>query len=140
MRDRQQVKTIITLTGSYADRKINSSVDAELRERILMSLLADVSDVFEVPLKTTLSSDRQPLAVLVRGIFYLVARVKTDYGLVPIANTVGGRNHASAIFQLRKIQGYLNRNNVEFLTLWSHYLTKSKLFTPKDFIWTELNT
>lgn len=139
MRERQ-VKPTITLTGKYADRKINSPVDAEMRESILMTLLVDVADVFGVPLKTTLSSDRQPLSVLVRAIYYLVARIKTDYGLIPIANVAGRRDHASVIFQLRKIQGHLNDNDVEFLTLWSHYLTHSKLFTPEDFIWTEFNT
>lgn len=136
MRERQ-VKPSIILTGRYAYRKIKSTEDIEMRESILMNLLVDVTDVFDVPLKTTLSPDRQHLAVLVRSIYYLVSRIKTDYGLVPIGDVVGGRDHTGVIFHLNKVQGYLNDSDAEFLVLWNYYLNNSKLFTPNDFVWNE---
>jgi chromosomal replication initiation ATPase DnaA len=108
-----------------------------IRESILTGLLVDVVDVFNVPLPVMQSGDQQELTVLCRSIFYHVARMKTDYGLFPMAKVAGRKDHASVINLLNKVNAFFKESNSEFLTLWSHYLTNSKLFTSKDFPCTE---
>jgi len=104
-----------------------------MREGILTGLLIDVAEVFDVPLKLIQSGDRQELTVIVRSIFYHVARCKTEFGLKQFVKTAGKKEHTSAINLLRNVEGYFKDNNSEFITLWNHYLAHSKLFTPKDF-------
>lgn len=122
---------------SIEEDKIKKRKEAEetpiMRTAILTGLLIDVADAFEVPLKLIQSGDQQDLTVLVRAIFYYVARSKTDYGLTFLAKIAGRKDHTTCIFHLRKVNAYFFYKDDEFLALWNHYLTNSKLFTSKDF-------
>jgi chromosomal replication initiation ATPase DnaA len=104
-----------------------------IREGVLTGLLIDAADVFGVPLETIQKGDQQELTVFVRSIFYYVARTNTEYGLLAIAKIAGRKDHASVIHQLDKVNAFFKEKNAEFLTLWQYYLTRSKLFTSKDF-------
>ena len=123
------------------EEKIRKRKEAEekpyIREGVLTSLLIDVTSAFNVPLSTIQSGDRQELTVLCRTIFYQIARIKTDYGLLHLAKTAGRRNHTSVFHRLRIANGLLKDKDAELLTLWNHYLSNSKLFTKKDFPWNE---
>lgn len=122
---------------SIEEQKIQKKKEAEempyIREGVLMGLLIDVADVFNVPLKLIKAGDQQYLTVLVRAIFYYVARMKTEYGLMPMANTAGRKDHAGVIRHVKIINSYFKYKDPEFLSLWNFYLINSKLFTDKDF-------
>jgi chromosomal replication initiation ATPase DnaA len=122
---------------SIEEQKIKRKREAEelpyTREAILTSLLIDVADAFNVPLKIIKAGDQQQLTVLVRTLFYYVARMKTDYGLKSLAWTAGRKDHSGCIQQLKKVQAFFYHKDNEFLALWDHYLTNSNLFTSKDF-------
>jgi chromosomal replication initiation ATPase DnaA len=104
-----------------------------IRESILTNLLIDVADAFKVPLKLVQKGDQQQLTVLVRVIFYYVARSKTEYSLKSMALVAGRKDHSICIGHLQKVYSYFYDKDQEFLTLWNHYLSTSKLFTSKDF-------
>lgn len=115
------------------DKKKEAEELSFIREAILTGLLIDVADAFDVPLKLIQSGDQQGLTVLVRAIFFFVARSKTDYGLTYMAKIAGRKDHTTCIFHLRKVNAYFFNKDNEFITLWNHYLANSKLFTIKDF-------
>jgi len=108
-----------------------------MREGVLMGLLIDIADVFNVPVATIQSGDRQDLTVFVRSVFYHVARAKTHYGVIILAKTAGRDNHTSCVHHARKVSRYFREREPEFLALWNYYLSNSKLFTKKDFPWNE---
>lgn len=122
---------------SIEEQKIKKRKEVEelplIRESILANLLIDVADAFKVPLKIIKAGDQQQLTVLVRALFYYVARIKTDYGLKHMAKVAGRKNHTGCISRLKKIQAYFDHKDSEFLAIWDHYLAHSKLFTHKDF-------
>jgi chromosomal replication initiation ATPase DnaA len=132
-------KLSINMALCMAEEKRRKQKEAEelpfIREGVLTELLLDIADVFEVPLKTIQSGDRQDLTVLVRSFFYFIARAKTDYSLLALAKIAGRKDHASVINRLQKVDAFFKGKNAEFLALWDHYLTNSKLFTKKDFPW-----
>lgn len=130
-------KPSMNMLLSIAEQKLQKKKEAEelpcIRESILTNLLVDVADAFNVPLKIVKAGDQQQLTVLVRAIFYYIARYKTDYGLKSLAKTAGRKDHAGCIAQLKKVQAFMHYKEPEFISLWNHYLNNSKLFTSKDF-------
>jgi chromosomal replication initiation ATPase DnaA len=115
------------LRQKYAD-------DVEIMcEGLLKGLLIDIGNVFNVPLETIQSGDYSRLTVLVRSIYYHIARAKTHYGIVLISKMAGRKDHSDCVHHTRKVIGYLKVGDPEFLSAWNHYLTSSKLFTKKDF-------
>lgn len=130
---KKTMEVALSLEDERIHRKKLMEEKAEIRQGILTSLLIDVADVFNVQLKTVQSGNQQDLTVLVRVIFYYVARIKTEYGFWPIATVAGRKDHAGVIKHLQTVDAYFKHKDQQFLTLWSHYLTNSKLFTHKDF-------
>jgi len=124
---------LLSIEEQKAVKRKASEDQINVRESILTCLLIDVADVFDVRLETVQSGNQQDLTVLVRVIFYYVAREKTDYGLWPLAVTAGRKDHAGVIRHLQLVNAYFKHKDPQFLTLWDHYLTNSRLFTHKDF-------
>jgi len=120
-----------------ADQKVHRKRMAEemamAREHILINILIDVADAFNVPLALIQKGDQQQLTVLVRALYYYIVRAKTEYGLKYMAKVAGRKDHTSCLPQLRKVQTFFTQKDEEFLSIWDHYLSKSKLFTSKDF-------
>lgn len=114
--------------------KIEAEQNAYIRDGILTSLLIDVAEAFNVKLETVQSGQKKEMTVLVRSIFYYVAKCKTEYGKKRMALVAGRKDHAACIKHLRMVDYCFKHKDHEFLTLWNHYLTNSKLFTYKDFL------
>lgn len=127
------MEMMLYLADEKEQRQKYAKEIAVMREGVLTGLLIDIADVFNVPIETIQSGDKQELTVLVRSFFYHVARTKTHYGVVVLAKTAGRNNHAACVHHARKVKRYFKDRNTEFLTLWDHYLKHSKLFTKNDF-------
>lgn len=128
---------ILLMAHEKERKKIEAKEMPFIREGVLTGLLIDVVDVFNVPLKAMQLGDQQELTVFCRTIFYYVARTKTAYGLIHLAKTAGRIDHVGVLSRLRIVNAFFQEKNSEFLALWDHYLTHSKLFTKKDFPWNE---
>jgi chromosomal replication initiation ATPase DnaA len=130
-------KRSLNINLSMAEERRQKKIEAEesitIREAILTGLLIDVADVFNVKLETVQSGNQQELTVLVRSIFYYVARTKTAYGAWPMATTAGRKDHAGVLRHVEIVKAYFKHKDPQFLTLWDYYLTNSNLFTDKDF-------
>jgi hypothetical protein len=131
------VEMVLYLAEEKDMRKRYDKESAAMREGILMGLLIDIADVFNVPIKTIQSGDRQDLTVFVRSVFYHVARAKTHYKINSLIRITGRNHHAACVHHARKVKRYFRDREPEFLALWDHYLLNSKLFTKKDFPWNE---
>ena len=127
------MEMMLYLAGEKENRQKYAQQVADMRDGILIGLLVDIGDVFNVPIETIQSGDKQELSVLVRSIFYHIARTKTHYGIVVLAQTAGRNNHAACVHHSRKVKELFKKKDPQFLALWHHYLKHSKLFTLKDF-------
>jgi chromosomal replication initiation ATPase DnaA len=130
---KQTMAMLMLLAEDKGSRIKEEKEKREVREAVLTGILADVAEAFEVPLSTVVAGDQQEMTVFVRSIYYFVARIKTDYGMIPIVRIAGRKDHTGLIHHLKKIRGYIKTQNHEFISLWNHYLTVSQLFTEKDF-------
>lgn len=120
----------------YRSTKLNPEDKMEfayVRESILTSLLVDVAEVFNVQLRTIQSGNKEPTTVLVRTIFYYVARTKTEYSTAPMAKVAGRKDHSCCVRHLQMVEDCFKDEDQEFLSLWNQYLSNSKLFTENDF-------
>lgn len=120
-----------------ADKKLQKQRDKEeerdTRESILNGLLSDVADAFNLDLAIVKAGISQDIVVLVRRIFYYIARQQTEYSYKAMVNVAGKKDHASCIYHIKKVRKYFKEKDPDFTALWNHYLNGSKLFTKKDF-------
>lgn len=65
-------------------------------------------------------------------IYCYVARKKTGYSLTTIGRLID-RHYSTVINSRKRIEGWLDVEDEQFLSEWNRYLQNSKLFTKYDF-------
>lgn len=130
---KSSMNMILCLSDHKLERKRQAKEELLKREAILNGLLIDVADAFQLDFKIVKAGFSQELVVLVRRIFYYIARQLTDFPYKAMANVAGKKDHASCIYHIKKVRAYFKDKNPDFIPLWNHYLKVSKLFTKKDF-------
>lgn len=123
----------VYLATKRLERKKQKEIEHLELNKYLDDLLEDVAGVFEVDMEVIKSGDRQELTVLVRQIFYYVARVKKNCQYKLMADKAGRTEHTSSIHLFKKTKAQFEVSDSDFLEMWKHYLDNSKLYNQNDF-------
>lgn len=130
---KSSIGDILVHVDKKLERKRQAEEEGIKREAILNGLLIDVADAFQLDFEIVKAGVSQELVVLVRRIFYFIARQQTEYSYKSMVNVAGKKDHASCIYHIKKVRKYFKDKDPDFIALWNHYLKGSKLFTKKDF-------